>query len=85
MNSSPAPGHGPSGPWPQTVRASAEDTIADCHRSDWRSNRRQQLLTSLFFGRASEAVLGGSHLLEGRGGGKILACSCRDATIATQL
>jgi hypothetical protein len=32
----PTPGHGPSGPWPQTVRASIESTATGSHRNDWR-------------------------------------------------
>jgi hypothetical protein len=41
-NPSFAPGHGPSSPWPRTVRACAESTVAGSQRSDWRLNRRQQ-------------------------------------------
>jgi hypothetical protein len=38
----PAPGRGPSGPWPRTVRASAESTAAGSYRSDLHPDRRQQ-------------------------------------------
>jgi hypothetical protein len=42
-NPIPAPGRGPSGPWPWTVRACAESTAAGSQRS----NRHQQLATTL--------------------------------------
>jgi hypothetical protein len=34
-NLSPVPGHGPSDPWPQTVHACVESTVASSQRSDW--------------------------------------------------
>jgi hypothetical protein len=42
-NLSPAPGRGLSGPWPQTVCVYAESIAAGSQRSDWRSDRRQQM------------------------------------------
>jgi hypothetical protein len=37
----PAPGRGPSGPWPRTVRASIESIVVGYHPSDWRPDRCQ--------------------------------------------
>jgi hypothetical protein len=39
----PTPSHGPSGPWPRTVCASAESAAAGSHRSDWRPDQSQQM------------------------------------------
>jgi hypothetical protein len=37
----PVPGRGPSGPWPRTVRASAEGTATGSRYNDWRPKRCQ--------------------------------------------
>jgi hypothetical protein len=35
-----APGRGPSGPWPRTVRACIESIVTGSQRSDWRPDQR---------------------------------------------
>jgi hypothetical protein len=49
-NPSPAPGHGPSGPWSRIVRASAESTAAGSHHSGWRPDRCQHTFWRLRWG-----------------------------------
>jgi hypothetical protein len=47
-----APGHGPSGPQPWTVRIVVESTAAGTHRSDWCPDRRRQLLFNSYLSKS---------------------------------
>jgi hypothetical protein len=48
-NPSPAPGRGPSSPWPRTVRACAESNVAGSHYSNWRPKMCQQQLCRIIY------------------------------------